>query len=298
MPSNQATTVPTSGGPLARYPLLSFWLLAYGISWGAFFGGRLLDLPGGLQLATEYVVKFGPTLAGLLVVAGLGSVARREWLARIVRWRVHPGWYLFALAGPALLWLAAIAVHASQGAGWPASKWDTDVLTTALGLFALRLFAGGGFGEEPGWRGFALPRLEQRMSALSAALLIGVVWGVWHFAAFFAPGSGKEGGIVEMVLFTVYTCALSIIFTWFFHKTNGSVLLAALLHASFNSTENVFKLLMPGLGDTNATLLFGLCVLAFAAGLAIACGRNLQEFRLPGQRPNVAAQNAADSASV
>jgi membrane protease YdiL (CAAX protease family) len=272
-------------------------MLAYGISWGA-FGGRLLDLPRALQLTAEYVTKFGPALAGLLVVVGLGSAARREWLARIVRWRMHPGWYLFALAGPAILWLGAIAVHASQGAGWPASNWNSDVVISALGLFALRLFAGGGFGEEPGWRGFALPQLEQRMSALSASLLIGVVWGVWHFAAFFVPGSGKEGGIGEMVVFTIYTCALSIIFTWFFHKTNGSVLLAALLHASLNSTENVFKLLMPGLSDSNATLFFGLCVLAFAVGLALACGRNLEAFRVPGRRLNAPAQHTADSTPV
>ncbi len=289
MPSNAAdTTTSATSRLLIRSPLLSFWVLAYGISWGAFLFALIPGLRNELQSAAEYVTKFGPALAGLLVVLSLGGAVRREWFARLVRWRVHPGWYLVALGGPAVLWLAAISVFVAQGGAWPNVEWSDGILTTALGLFTLRLFAGGGFGEEPGWRGFALPRLESKMNPLDASLLIGVVWGLWHAPAFFVEGQGKEGGAVLLGLFTVYCCALSVIFTWFFHKTNGSILLVALLHASFNSTENVFKLVMPTLKVSDApTFLFAGLTLVSAVLLAVGCGTNLRSFRVPGKQLSV-----------
>lgn len=274
-------------------------MLAFGISWGAFFFARIPDLRGELQLAGDYVTKFGPTLAALLVVVGLGKAARKEWFARLVRWRVHPGWYLFALCAPAVLWLAAIGIYVALGGNWPEIAGDAGISVAALGLFATRLFAGGGLGEEPGWRGFALPRLEPSMSSLTASLLIGVIWGLWHAPAFFFEGSGKEGGVVLLVLFTVYACALSVIFTWFFHKTDGSILLAALLHAAFNSTESTFKLLMPGLNDSpTPTFLFAGLLLATAVLIAVACGRRLRGVVLLRGGVSASVPTSADSASV
>ena len=102
MRGNSAPTL-TSASLLSRSPLLSFWVLAYGIAWGAFFFARIPDLRGELKWGAEYVTKFGPTLAALLVVVSLGRAARTEWLARIVRWRVHPGCYAFALVARAVL---------------------------------------------------------------------------------------------------------------------------------------------------------------------------------------------------
>lgn len=88
--------------------------------------------------------------------------------------------------------------------------------------------------EETAWRGFALPRLQASLSALNASLLLGVLWGIWHLPLFFIPDSFQSN--LPLARFLLATIAMSIISTWVFNHTHGSVLLVAILHAATDVT--------------------------------------------------------------
>jgi uncharacterized protein len=134
-----------------------------------------------------------------------------------VHWRVSPRYYLYALGLPIVL-LAIVNVELAL----LGESLDLAALPGRLPGYAATLvfvaFLGGGF-EEPGWRGFALPRLQRRHSPLVATLLLGLLWGLWH-----TPLYGPLGFVLPLVLAFYYT--------WLYNRT-GSVLLCILLHASF-----------------------------------------------------------------
>lgn len=249
----------------ARHPLLAFTGLACGISWalGVVAFDARLGAPEPLADAANYAAKFGPSLAGL-IMAGLvgGQAGVRALVAALLKWRVHAGWYAVALLTPLALWtLAAVLFFATSGAQ---PEFVISAAPAFLGLLAVRFFVGGGLGEELGWRGFLLPILQDKRGPLVASLIIGVIWGLWHAPAFYY-GAGKSGGWTTLALFTLLTTALSVIFTWVYNGSRGSLLIAALLHASFNATENAVKGFVPPLDEGGtATTLYALGVLAIA----------------------------------
>jgi membrane protease YdiL (CAAX protease family) len=148
-----------------------------------------------------------------------------------------------------------------------------QIVAAGAGLFPLLLakhfFLGGGLGEELGWRGFLLPRLQARSGALRASVMIGVAWGLWHAPAFWLPGTGKEGDFITMGLFTLLTVGLSVIFTRVHNATGASLLIVSVLHAAFNSTENALEAVIPALDGSGATMIYGVAVLVVAALLAL-----------------------------
>ena len=107
-----------------------------------------------------------------------------------------------------------------------------------VGYFLFQLFLMGGL-EEFGWRGFALPRLQERYTALIASVVIGVVWALWHAPLFFVPGTFYSQ--VPPALYLLQTIGLSVMITWVYNSTGGSVLLAMMFHAA----SNVSMLLYP-----------------------------------------------------
>jgi membrane protease YdiL (CAAX protease family) len=117
--------------------------------------------------------------------------------------------------------------------------------------YVLILLLGGPLGEEPGWRGLALPRLQQCCGSLVGSLVLGVLWGLWHLPAFFlipgynGAGSGFVGIISAFIPYVIATMALAIIYTWISNNTRGSLFLAILFHASFNSAGSMFATFFP-----------------------------------------------------
>jgi CAAX protease family protein len=178
-------------------------------------------------------LPFGPLLAALVMLALVGGrPALRAWLAKIVEWRVAPRWYAFALLAPPALTLTAAAITAAIGtpsASVLALPSATDwVLQFVLVLLLI------GLGEEPAWRGYALPRLMAGCTALSAALILGLLHVVWHLPLF-----GVEYDLANGLPWAISVFCFSIITAWMWLHTGGNLLLPVLMHTVINSVNRV-----------------------------------------------------------
>jgi membrane protease YdiL (CAAX protease family) len=232
-------------GLLARHPLVFFFIFAYAGTWLLWVPLALSEDGAGLLSASAAIAiaSFGPFLAGFIMTgitegrAGIGRLLRR-----MVLWRVGLGWYLFALLGlPALMVLSVIvlpgALASFQGQGL-ASLAPLPLLS----LIVYVLFHGP-LGEEPGWRGFALPRLQTMHGPLIGSLILGPLWALWHLPLFWAPAWNFPPTLLNIVLFVISGTALTIVVTWVFNNTKGSVLIAILVHETFDTTFVFLNLL-------------------------------------------------------
>jgi uncharacterized protein len=246
---------------MREHPLFFFFLIAFVFSW-------LVSIPfilsewGILQgdFTFAFVLKsFGPFLAAYIMTRLLEG---KEGLGRLkgsIR-QVHAGWqwYIFSLLGlPALFILGVILI--------PGAMANFQGLTLRLFLtyplyFFGVFFGGGPLGEEPGWRGFALPRMQTRYGPLLGSLLLGLIWGMWHLPDFLTssqgggPGTGLTNFLKNLPIFLLFIIALSIILTWIFNHTHGSLFFALLAHTSINVPQVVLVPLFLGLAMTSLNL--------------------------------------------
>jgi uncharacterized protein len=214
---------------IRRYPLASFFVLACALSWWP-------SILYALDLLPTPIVGFGPFLAALVVLAVTrGKTGVVGLLRRMVRWRVGLRWYAAALLLPVGVTLTATAINVFLLGAQPSSSaaelggWTSLIPT----FFILLLIPGlGGTWEEPGFRGYALPRLQIGRSALIAGLTLGVMWTFWHLP-FFITGFDYWNESVQLIAWTV-------VFTWLYNNTQGSVLLAMLMHNMSNTISGEF----------------------------------------------------------
>jgi membrane protease YdiL (CAAX protease family) len=160
----------------------------------------------------------------------------RGLLGRIVIWRVDWKWYLFPTLGSAALWTAALALDplvGGTGLQVPATSLDL-LLGVVISLVLIFLINS----EEIAWRGFAMPRLQARHSALAASLFVGVFEGLFHLPYFFRPSSDQAAA--GLPAFVIGSMAGAVIFTWLFNNTRGSLLLVMLFHTFANMWIEVF----------------------------------------------------------
>jgi len=247
---------------------LLFFLVTFVFSWSIWI---LLAITGCENGVLDIMGRFGPLVAALLLTGVLDGRAGLAGLwKRMLIWRVHPGWYAFAFLGTAVVALGAIGIHIWMGGG--ALQFNDPAqlyLVVPVFVYVLVLSVAG---EETGWRGYALPRLQERWGALPASLVIGVVWGVWHLPLFWMPGNFHTE--IPFGLFLLQDVALSVVITWLFNRTGGSLLLVHLFHAASNTTIGVLPVLPQ---DTSGSLrplwiAVGLLVLV-AAVIAVASRR-------------------------
>jgi membrane protease YdiL (CAAX protease family) len=214
-----------------RHPLVTFFVLTYALSWT--FEVPLVVLRDGIAGTQGLVLNLlaanvPSVLAIVLTAMVLGREALRKLLGRLLIWRVDPRWYL-VVVGPAALAGGMVALNALVGG--PALSVDATLLSAVI-MLAFMIFPGSALGEEIGWRGYALPRLQAGRSALSASLILGVIWGFYHLPLYFTGQAFRPLSLFP--LFVVSTIALSVIITWLYNSTGGSLLLVVLLHATFN----------------------------------------------------------------
>lgn len=212
---------------LSRHRLATFFILAYALSWWAW-------IPYALGVFPNPVASFGPFLAALVVLALTeGKTGLLGLFRRMIRWRVAPGWYAVALLLPAVLAIAATVLNVLLGAQPPSavqlSKWTGLFSTFAIVLLVPGV---GGAWEEPGWRGYAVPRLQNGRSALVASLILAVLIAGWHLPLMLV-GQVHYSDIALIV-------AGTIVYNWVFNNARGSVLIIMVMHAANNAVAGSF----------------------------------------------------------
>jgi uncharacterized protein len=223
--------------------------MAYGLSWLGWLPYVLSQSGLGLlpfhlsQLVGLPGAFLGPCLSGFLMTAVTeGKTGVRHLLRRLVLWRVGWQWYLFALVGiPVIRTLGALILPGVLATYRPSATGSALLLY--LSLLPLT-FLTSGLAEEPGWRGFALPRLQQRHGPLLGSLILGALWAGWHLPLFFtswAPASWAAGnGLLTLFEFAVIAIALALVITWVFNHTQASLLIAMLIHGAVDAFSPAF----------------------------------------------------------
>jgi uncharacterized protein len=273
-PATGKTPIAPKGisGWVRLHPVASFFVLTYAISWLAWL--PIILGYDGMNTALSMTAQFSPAVAALLV-ALLSRASVQGWARGILRWRVSPLWYAVALGLPALL--IAVQGTAFGLLGYPINTSAVPGLAAyATTVLMLALIAG--LGEEPGWRGFALPSLQRRYTPVLATLILGLVWAGWHLPLVFVDPRFPHGftTLAPQVLLGVLTmigiALMAFFYTWIYNRTR-SVLLCMILHGSFNTATMAFPASFEVLQRStyvgllliqNVTLLLVVVVLIFA----------------------------------
>lgn len=214
---------------LVRYPLWSFFILTFALNIAVTVTQLyILKIPQTKPIALLQVVT--PTISAIILSYLLGGWDEvRKLLSGFTRWRVHWVWYLAAFMMTGFPLLTAV-VYILLGNPIRGLNPDATALSL-LGLFGFTLLSGP-LTEEAGWRGFALPRLQRRYSALTSSLILGILWASWHIPFYFEPNYAANG--MPLPIFMVVVTALTILFTWIYNNSGGSLLLTMLAHFFFN----------------------------------------------------------------
>jgi membrane protease YdiL (CAAX protease family) len=191
----------------------------------------LLTLPG----------AWAPTLSAL-ILNGLsdGKAGVRQFLRRVIYWRVDLRWYVVVLFSIAIIAYLSIGVGLMLGVPAPEISLPNGLprngLLIALPiLFLINSFVGGPLAEDIGWRGYILPTLRERMSAFTASLIIGVIWSIWHLPYFIFPEWNAVVGSIPFLWFMLLTTSWSVLLAWVYVHTE-SILMPVLYHAAINTT--------------------------------------------------------------
>jgi membrane protease YdiL (CAAX protease family) len=237
-----------------KHPLVVYIVINYTISWvllyptfrlllaakGSFPPLALLGLIGG----------YGPSLAALLMLALAGGwEGVRTGLRKFLQWVQPAGWYLFVIIFPICVCIAAVLIHMR-----PAADFNSGLKAVPLAFLVALPF--GPLGEELGWRGYFLPQLLKRYDAITATLIVGLVWAAWHLPAFVFPGAAIPSffsvSAWSIFLFVCSITAEAFALTYLFLKTNGSLILAILFHMAFTASPNIAEGLFPPLETAKA----------------------------------------------
>lgn len=219
--------------------ILAYVLAAYGLSWVAWgplvaTGGAPADSP---LRYLHLLGGVGPAAAALLATRLFeGPAGFRSACERIVRWRVGPQWHVIAWASPFVLLAVSLLLIRLGGFDDRSVTFgrSAEYPRLPMPLYWAASIIAYGFGEEIGWRGFLLPRLQARVTALTATLLLSIVWAGWHLPLFwFAPGMSRMGG-AEIMGWYFSLLAGSLLFTWLFNATSGSVFIPAVFHGTMD----------------------------------------------------------------
>jgi len=230
---------------IRRRPLIWFFALANLLSWAAWtpyilsenglglLHFRFPELLGTSQFAGVLPGAYlGPIFSAYVVTrVADGRPGLRRWVGRLANWRVNWRWYVgVVVAVPAVLTVASVALT-DQGPMLPALA---TLIAYVPGLVLQMVTTG--LAEEPGWRDFALPRLQERFGPLGGTLVLGPLWGVWHLPLFFSDwGNWPHWTWLTPIEFVATCVTFSIIMTWVFNRSGESLPIAMLLHTSVNN---------------------------------------------------------------
>jgi membrane protease YdiL (CAAX protease family) len=249
-----------------RYPLVAFAVLTFLLSWGTWLLGSGKE--------ALMVGAFAPGIAAVAVVGLSGGIAGLQRLfERLLIWRVHVVCYAAALLLPAVVSLLATAVHMMfggdapdfgappiTGVALPAYLQGWSVAGLIVPLFVQHVLYGTAIAEELGWRGLALPRLQQRFNSLVASLMMGCFWAVWILPFYWKQGwiGGNERAFVLLAFIPG-----AILATWIYNISGGSLLLCVLFNIALKVTDLV-------LASPAGHPLVGVCAYWMVAGVVLS----------------------------
>jgi len=262
-----------------------FFVLAFAFSWVVWAPAVSLSSgpsqPQTSAALLHLVGSLGPMLSAFVVTAlASGSAGVRELLGRVFRWRVGLGWWVVAALGTPILFIVAAVICRLLFGGWPdLGEFGRSEEFAFLGLLpywvANIIFFG--FGEEVGWRGFALPRLQTGRSALLAALILSLFWAAWHVPLFsFAMGL-KSMGLAGVPGWFFFIVTGSVLLAWIYNSTGGSILVVSIFHGTLDIAINSPS--APELANVMGALvtIWGLAVLVWGGPKNLSRGRRKQE---------------------
>lgn len=246
-----------------------YFVLSFALAWTVW-------IVGGVHYSDVTAVAvlggWAPTISAVIVsIVSGGRPPLRELFGRLMKWRVHFGYYAFAILSTLGLVGLAAGIEALLGGslpklaliaqrfGLPGDQPLLFILVTPL--IYLVTILGGPLAEELGWRGYAQPRLQARIGPTWAGLVIGIIWSLWHLPLFrFFPSAVAS---IPLHFYVPLVSLLGMLFAWLYNRTGGSVLLCILYHAGVNFA-------LGGLGGHLAQQARGMTiVLILAAGLTL-----------------------------
>jgi uncharacterized protein len=256
-----------------RHPIITFFVLTYVFTWA--IESPLVFLTDSVTATQGLVLvilasNVPSAVAIVLTAIVLGRGALRKLLARLLIWRVSPFWYLVVFLGPVALTGGVVLLNALIGG--PALSLGMTLVGATI-FFAFSVVPGSALGEEIGWRGYVLPRLQSRMSALSAALLIAPIWGLWHLPLWLTGDPVKTPTFY--VAFFAAVFPMSVLLTWVYNSTGGSLLMVVILHATVNLPVTLVIDDLGTRGRVPSLLYFGLLVVAAIVVVMVAGPKHL-----------------------
>jgi membrane protease YdiL (CAAX protease family) len=259
---------------IKRHALLTYFVLTFALSWGSLllvvgpgFALGATEIPEA-QLPFVYLAMLvGPCVAGLLLTGLVaGRTGLRQLFSRLLQWRVGVRWYAVALLTAPLLYLVVLLALSLRSPVFAPVIFTSDNRPTLV-LIGIAVGLLVGFLEEFGWTGFAVPRLRQRYAVLTTGLLVGLLWGAWHFLLFHESDSFSAPLALVLLLVQLFAWlpAYRVLMVWVYDRTE-SLLVAMLMHASLVATQDI---LVP-LTLTGIDALTYLCVWAAALWATVA----------------------------
>jgi len=247
-----------------KISLSLFFVLLFAVCWigtipMVLSSWRSAKLPPGVALL-QVLMLFGPGLVAIYVTGvNEGRAGIRKLLCRFLIWRVNIIWYLIVLLGPLLLCIASRQLSLLLGGSVNKLQSLPEVLMAFATTFAIYFFLNT---EEFAWRGYALPRLQDRFGITKATFILGIIWGVFHLPLFLMK-TGHPAGY-PFPLYLLMTLAMTFSFTWVFNNTYGSLLLVHLLHQSLNAWAEAIPFYPKATGSLLA-LIIAIVLLSLAA---------------------------------
>ncbi len=247
-----------------KHPLVAYFALAFLITW-------ILILP--LALSAQSLIRsrisehwhflgaFGPIGAALIVTAiSDGKIGISKFFESMTCRKVNPIWFLISVFSPFVLFLLSMFILRIFSNSWP------DFGKLVSGKYTTLAWIGGsllsaiayGIGEEAGWRGFALPRLQRRHSALWATFILSIFWAIWHIPMFFYR---FEFGIGQVVGFFIGLFAGAIWLTFLYNSTGGNTLMVAFWHTGWNLVNILALVVSIGVVSIMSTMVIILAII-------------------------------------
>jgi membrane protease YdiL (CAAX protease family) len=241
---------------IVRRPLLVYFVLSYTFFWG--FLILIMSILGILRLQPDALPAWAMPIIGILgswmpnlaavIVTGVlaGREGIRQLLGKFFAYRIAVRWYIVALLPFLLAFVAAGLYRLAGGAvpgnmGLSAGFW--------AGLIIMNLLQGA-TGEEAGWRGFALPRLQETHEPVKASLILGFIWNFWHLPLWLLSGYSGLDLLIYVLAFSISIISLTFLLTWISSKTPNSLVPIVITHFSFNASLNLVDARGLGLGQT------------------------------------------------